>query len=159
MDMHRQTQILRGLPQRLVGAAVERLAARIGRQHRAAQTLELGDALDLVNPGLHVVGRDQGDSDQAVGIGAAELGQEIVIGAQAGVLQFEIVKQKQGPDSQVGVQRLRVDAVDIHVLEALDRIPAAFAGFFPVNLGRLVLFELMPGLDAHPQVARTSCRR
>ena len=87
------------------------------------------------------------------GVGAAPFGEKIVVAAQAGELQFEVVEQKQGSDAEVRVQHLRIDAVEIHVLEPRDRIPGALADGF-VGLARLlVVFELLAALDFHPHGA------
>ena len=107
--------------------------------------------LDLLDSGLHVIGRNQTDAHQAIGIGAAKLRQEVVVGAQAGELQLGVVEQKDRSDAEVGIEHLRVNPVDIHVLEARGRVVATRAGLFPQNSRRLVLLEFLTGLDAQRQ--------
>ena len=85
--------------------------------------------LELRDADFDVVGGHQADTDQPGRVGAAEFGEKIIVAAQAGELQFEVVEQEQRSNAEVRVQHLRVDAVEIHVLEPRDRILGALAGF------------------------------
>src|SRR5260370_29423165 len=90
MDMDGQLQIVGITPEAIVGVAVERLAARKGGQQHAAQS-ELGDSPGLADALLDVVGGRQSNTNEAARIDLAEIGQEIVVGANTGELQLQVV--------------------------------------------------------------------
>ena len=79
------------------------------------------------DPGVYVFERDQGDGVQALRVVRAELGNPVVIDPEAGALQVRVLQTKQR-HAQGGVQHLGLHAVNVLVLEALGRIPAAGPG-------------------------------
>jgi hypothetical protein len=81
---------------------------------------EAGAAFDLGDRGLHVPERERRDRDQAARIGAAPIGQEVVVGAHAGEHQLGILKSEEdlAPEpADVGVDRHGPDRERVHVAQ------------------------------------------
>src|SRR5438067_5973157 len=92
---------------------------------RAFQPLPAA-ALELLHRLVDVVHRDRRDADEAVRRDAAVLEQPIVVDAKAGLLQPR-VREREKAEHQRGVEHLRAQAIDFHLLDARVRIVAAGA--------------------------------
>ena len=123
-----------GSPERFVfGLVVAPVLERILGDHRAGEA-QAGGALQLLDPVLDVVQVDHRDTLKAGGIGAAELGEPVVVGAKYGghqrrVRHLEVKQPLRGIDDFAG------HPIERHVLEVLLGVVAAAVHVFEAPLG------------------------
>ena len=98
--------------------------------------------------------RQHRDPEQPVGIGLAVIGQPAVVGAAQRARQFGIV-HRAGEQPHARIEKGRVDAVEIHVGDALVRIEPAGAALLVFHFGRfdLALARPDPADPAHALLA------
>ncbi len=134
VQAYRQAERSRGRPERLVlGLIVAPVLQGIFGDHRAGEA-EAGGAFQLADAVLDVVEVDHGDALQPGGIGAAELGQPVVVGAEDGGHQ-PAVRQPEVEQPLRGIEDLARHPVERHVLEMLPGIPPAAQDVFEASMG------------------------
>src|SRR5262245_5587669 len=146
VQAQRHLELLRRRPERIiVGGAVR---PRRGRRSPDGGALEpaRGAPGKLLHAVVDVVEGDQGEPGESFRRVGAVLGQPVVVDTKAGALQRrvgepELAKPKRGVDD------VRLDAVEIHVLHTLGGVPAARSG---VLIGRSLkeareLLRFLPG--------------
>ena len=143
MQAERQVERRGGGPERLVlGLVVAPVLERILGDHRAGQA-EAGGALQLPDPVLDVVQVDHRDALEPGGIGAAELGEPVVVGAKDGGHQRR-VRHPEVEEPLRGIEDFAGHPVERHVLEMLLGVVPAAVHVLEAPLGGDGLGRLEP---------------
>ena len=124
VDVDRQVVLLDGGPERVPHrVVVAPLGQRVVRDEDAAEA-QLLDAVQLAEVRLGIGHRDVGDGEQALGRVRGVLGGPVVVGAVSVALEL-LVGMAEQRHAVAAVEDLGAEAVDVHVLQPLDGVPAA----------------------------------
>ncbi len=157
VEIDRPALVLRGIEDRrpvLVGDAGQPHLVRLGDEQDAV-VAQLRAALNLLDRLLHIPEWQRGQQHEPLRIGARELDQVIVVGPDALDLERGVLDRHErvvGEREQVRVQRLAVDAVLVHALQARSGLERARVGV--VDRGRVLWRELVPACDGPVGYAR-----
>ena len=134
-----------GLAERLPHRVPLRIAVvALGREQRdvpAGQPDLRGREVDLLRRALGRVDRDGGHAEQPIGRVRRVVRQPAVVAAHAVELQLGVGRLQRPAD----VEDLDVDAVEVHVLDALDRVPRAGPLILELAHVEREVLRLLPG--------------
>jgi hypothetical protein len=133
----------------VLGLVIAAVLGRILGDHRAGET-EAGGAFQLPHPVLDVVQVDHRDALEPRGIGAAELGEPVVVGAKDGGHQRR-VRQPEVEEPLRGIEDFTGHPIERHVLEVLLGVVAAAVHVFEAPLGGDRLGGLEPDAGVRDQ--------
>ncbi len=145
MEADRDVEILGGGPERLVTLVVDHLVAiRVGADEAGLEAQLLAGEAHLGDRQIDRLQGQHRDAEQAVGIGPAIIGEPAVVGAAGRGGEFRVV-DRTGEQAEARVEKGGIDAVVIHVRDALVRVEAA--GLAVLVGHRVGLDDALPRAD------------
>src|SRR6516164_10699522 len=144
MEADREVEILGRRPERLVIGMVDHLVVvRVRPQKAATEAQFLLGKTHLGDREVDRLHRQHGDTEQTVGIGLAVIGEPAVIGPASRGSELRVM-YRAGEQAEARIEEGGVDAVGIHVGDALVRIEPAW---LPVLILHRVVDDTLPRSD------------
>ena len=145
MKADREIEVFGRRPERLVIGVVDHfIVVWVRPQEAAAESQFLAREAHLGNGQIHRLHRQHRDPEQAIGIGFAVIGQPTVVGTTGRGREFRVLDRAR-KQADARIKECRIDAVGIHVGDALVRIePAGLAVLVRHSVG---LDDTLPRAD------------